>query len=136
VAWQHSGLSNVCSRISFESAFYPFKRKLTPAEVAECDRVFHWLEALLTESRGPFLFGRVTLADFALVPFVIRLTSHAIGLSAWPHVAAWTGEIWRFSLVGEWLDQAKTLPHVWDDSYLVPGMPVDLLPAGALAPGE
>src|SRR3546814_10167513 len=39
MAWQHSGLSGICARISFESAFYPLKRSLTDTECAEAARL-------------------------------------------------------------------------------------------------
>ena len=33
-AWQHSGLSNICPRLSFESSFYPDRRTLTEEEIS------------------------------------------------------------------------------------------------------
>lgn len=131
VAWQHSGLSNICARISFESAFYPFKRALTQAEIAESARVFAWLEKLLRAGGRPFLFGEVSLADFALVPLVVRLTRHSLDLASWPEAELWAKTLLRHTLVGEWLADADTLPHIWDDSYLVPEFPIDLAPSPA-----
>jgi glutathione S-transferase len=121
VAWQHSGLSNICARISFESAFYPVKRGLSPTEQGECKRLFDWLEQLITASRGPYLFGAaVALADFALVPAVVRLTRHDLNLGSWPGSASWADTILRHPLVREWMDVADQLPHVWLDDYLLP----------------
>src|SRR3546814_20621238 len=52
MAWQHSGLSGICARISFESAFYPLKRSLTDTECAEAARLFACLEETLQLSGG------------------------------------------------------------------------------------
>ncbi len=128
VAWQHSGLSNICARISFESAFYPFKRALTAQEKAECGRLFRMLEQSLGESGGPYLFGAVSLADFALVPTMIRLTRHKVNLLDFPLVAAWASTILTHEHAQEWLQTADSLPHVWLEDYLIPDARVELVP--------
>lgn len=126
MAWQHSGLSGICARISFESSFYPWRRTLTPAEVAEGERLFGWLEPRLAESGGPFLFGPVSLADFALAPTVVRLARHAYPLERYPAARGWTAALLDHRHVREWMDEADRLPHIWFDEYLVPGAPVEL----------
>lgn len=123
VAWQHSSLSNICHRISFESSFYPLKRCLTGDEVSECARLFRFLERILSKSEGPFLFGRVSLADFALTPTVIRLSRHNSPMDDFPLSRRWMTEVLNHPLVGEWLNEADQLPHIWFDDYLVPGQP-------------
>lgn len=120
MAWQHSGLSNICARISFESAFYPFKRALTNIERAECQRLFDPLERHLGASGGPYLFGPLTLADLMLVPSVVRLTRHDLDLSAWPRSKSWTNALLERPSVAEWMAQADALPHIWFDDYLDP----------------
>jgi glutathione S-transferase len=120
MAWQHSGLSNICARISFESGFYPFKRALTDAERKECVRLFDCLERNLQASGGPYLSGRLSLADLMLVPTVIRLTRHDLDLAPWPRSKAWTVALLARPSVVEWLSEADTLPHIWFDDYLVP----------------
>jgi len=118
LAWQHSGLSGICARISFESSFYPFKRALTAEEVGECDRLFNALDQALQRSGGPYLFGAISLADFALVPAVVRLTRHRIDLHSWPMVGAWAKQLLQHQLVTEWMVDADGLPHIWLDDYL------------------
>jgi glutathione S-transferase len=120
VAWQHSGLSQICARISFESAFYPYKRALNANEAAECVRLFDHLEHTLQRSRGDYLFGAVSLADFALTPAVVRLTRHDVNLGAWPMVNAWTKRLLANELVREWMADADAQPHIWLDDYLDP----------------
>jgi glutathione S-transferase len=118
LAWQHSGLSGIAKRISFESAFYPLKRALTLEESMECARLFKPLEKQLASSGGPYLFNTLTLADLALVPAIVRLTRHAADLEPWPHVREWCNAIMELRLVEEWLAEADRLPHIWLDDYL------------------
>lgn len=119
MAWQHSGLSNICARISFESAFYPYKRALTDSERAECKRLFDCLERHLEASGGPYLLGRLSLADLMLVPTIVRLTRHDLKISDWPRSKAWTVTLHERPSVAEWMAEADTLPHIWFDDYLV-----------------
>lgn len=125
-AWQHSGLSGICARISFESAFYPYKRTLVGPEMVECRRLFDWIEQLLANSGGPFLFGEISLADLALVPTIVRLTRHVLDLADWPRASAWSETLLATAHVGDWLAEADRLPPIWFDDYLVPGAPVVL----------
>ena len=39
VAWQHSGLSHLCPRLSFESSFYPDKRAMTQISNSSTSRL-------------------------------------------------------------------------------------------------
>ena len=129
MAWQHSGLSGICARISFESAFYPFKRALTGAEADECRRLFPALEEILERSGGPYLFGELSLADLMLVPTVVRLESHGVDLTSSPACRRWVDAILRRESVAEWLAEARAAPHIWFDDYLVPGEPIELAAA-------
>lgn len=117
-AWQHAGLSAICRRISFESAFYPDKRALTPTERGECARLFAHYDALLVRHGGPYLFGAISLADFMHVPTVIRLCAHDADLAPWPAAASWSRTLLAHPLVREWMDEAERLPHIWFDDYL------------------
>ena len=126
MAWQHSGLSDICQRISFESSFHSEKRELTQLEQAECQRLFSCFEDCLSLSGGPFLFKEVSLADFVHTPGVFRLTRHGADLSRWPMTRAWTREIAANPLVAEWMNEADQLPHIWIDEYLIPGEDIRL----------
>jgi glutathione S-transferase len=133
-AWQHAGLSSLCHRISFESAFYPLKRPLTDAEQRECDRLFQCYEAVLRRYGGPYLFGDVSLADFMHAPTVVRLARHAADTAAWPATHDWMRLLLAHPLVVEWLDEADRLPHIWFDDYLAePGDHAALLDGGPRA---
>lgn len=117
MAWQHAGLSNLCPRLSFESAFYPDKRVMTAQEVADAARVFTVWESELDRSGGPWLMGALSLADLAFVPTVVRLCSHNPPLRQWPLAASWTRRLLERESVREWMDEARTLPAVRLDDY-------------------
>lgn len=121
-AWQHSGLSSICRRISFESAFYPYRRALTEAEQAETRPLLGAYESCLREYAGDFLFGAVSLADFMHAPTVVRLHRHAVDTARYPKTEAWMKRLLALPHVSEWLEEADRLPHVWDDDYLLPGL--------------
>ncbi|HLU07954.1 MAG TPA: glutathione S-transferase family protein [Woeseiaceae bacterium] len=117
VAWQHSGLSNLCPRLSFESSFYPDRRRMTEDEVAQSARVFRFWEDELGRSGGPYLVGDLSLADLMFVPTVLRLTSHS-GLGQLPLAKAWTERLLSRQPVGEWLQEARAQPVVRLADYL------------------
>jgi glutathione S-transferase len=120
LAWQHSGLSNLCPRLSFESAFYPDKRAMTFDEQAQSARVYDVLEQQLQHSGGLYLFGDLSLADMALVPTAMRLTSHTpkSRLSNWPNVASWNDQLMAREVVNEWLSEAHEQPVVRLPDYM------------------
>jgi glutathione S-transferase len=117
VAWQHSGLSNLCPRLSFESAFYPDRRAMSPDEVTDKNRLFDVLETALQRSGGPFLMGALSLADLALVPTLIRIMSHGPDPDAWPLTQAWHQVLISRDTVQEWMQEAMSLPPVLLDDY-------------------
>jgi glutathione S-transferase len=123
LAWQHAGLSRICWRISFESAFYPIRRVLTGDEQREGERLFDHLESLLQASGGPFLFNDLSLADLVLVPTLLRLTRHNIDLERHPCSQQWVERVLERPSVHEWLSSAEGLPHIWDDDYLAGEIP-------------
>jgi glutathione S-transferase len=118
LAWQHAGLSSICSRLSFESAFYPERRAMTLAEAWEAQRFFAAIEASLKRSGGPFLVGAISLADLAFVPTVVRLISHSPRLDDFPLSSAWSSSILSRDSVREWMKEARDLPPVLLDDYL------------------
>jgi glutathione S-transferase len=116
-AWQHAGLSGVCTRLSFESSFYPDRRDMTADELAQAQRIFRMWEAELQQSGGPFLVGELSLADLAFVPTVLRLTAHTRSLEPWPLTGAWTRRLLARPSVQEWLQEANSLPVVRLQDY-------------------
>lgn len=119
LAWQHSGLSNLCARLSFESAFYPDRRKMTAGEISEAQRLFAVWESELSTSGGPYLAGPLSLADLTFVPTIVRLLSHAPDIEPWPLAHAWISAMFSRPSVREWMDEAATLPVVRLDDYVL-----------------
>lgn len=117
VAWQHSGLSGLCPRLSFESSFYPDKRAMSPDEVADTKRLFDVFESSLRHSGGPYLVGALSLADLAFVPTLVRIMSHGPNLDMWPSTRAWHRLLMSRDSVQEWMQEAVTLPPVLLDGY-------------------
>lgn len=117
-AWQHSGLSKLCPRLSFESSFYPDRRNMTEEEVAQSGRIFGVWEEELGTSGGPYLAGSLSLADLAFVPTVLRLVAHAANLDRWPLTDAWAQRLLGRETVQEWLREANALPVVRLPDYL------------------
>jgi len=117
LAWQHSGLSSICARLSFESAFYSQRRAMTPAEQNECARIFKVWEDELRASGGPYLLGELSLPDLAFVPAVLRLVAHGPNLEPWPLAKAWGERLVARPSVQQWLREAEGLPPVGLEEY-------------------
>lgn len=118
LAWQHTGLGHATPSIFFESAFYPDRRSLTDEELRECERLMDHFEKCLTANGGPFLFGKCSLADFAVAPTVLKYDRHGFPWSRWPSLPAWAHAVLEHPIVADWVAQADMLPHIWDQLYL------------------
>lgn len=117
LAWQHAGLSGLCPRLSFESAFYPDKRAMDDDEVNDSRRLFGVFEASLRRGNGPYLVGALSLADLAFVPTVIRIMAHEPDTEAWPLTKAWSDLLLSRPAVRQWMQEAAVLPPVFLDGY-------------------
>ena len=115
VAWVHSGMSQLCSNISFEDTFMNPDRALTNQEQAEIIRLFSVLEAELLRSGGPFLVGEIGLPDFSFVPVVRRLLWLNPDLGAFPLSASWASKLMNWPSVVQWMQEAERLPPVVSD---------------------
>jgi glutathione S-transferase len=116
-SWQHSGLSGLCPRLSFESSFYPDRRPMSDDEVADSNMIFRVWEQELSQSKGPYLVGELSLADLCFVPTVLRLTSHLHSLESWPLCSAWIKLLLERPAVKEWMAEANSLPPVRLEGY-------------------
>ncbi|PRC92784.1 glutathione S-transferase family protein [Solimicrobium silvestre] len=115
VAWVHSGMSELCSSISFESSFYKEHTPLSATETAEVESVFAIWEQELARSGGPFLVGELSLADLTFVPTIRRLLSRDVSIAEWPLAQAWTERMISRQSVVEWMREAESLPPVISD---------------------
>lgn len=119
IAWQHSGLSGICGELSYESAFYPDRRKMTAVEVTQSNRLFAVWEKELMQSGGPYLSGELSLADLMFVPTVVRLLAHQAELALYPITQTWCNKLMARASVREWMGEATALPPVFLDGYYV-----------------
>ena len=91
---------------------------MTSEEEQQAIRVFDAWEQELLNSGGPYLAGKLSLADLAFVPTVLRLTTHARDLGRWPTVQAWVSRLLDRASVSAWMSEARALPEVVLDDYL------------------
>lgn len=118
LAWQHAGLSGLCPRLSFESAFYTERRAMTADEQGQSRRIFAAWEQALARSGGPWLMGPLSLADLAFVPTVLRLLAHTAMPADFPLADAWSQRLLARASVQAWMQAARGLPPVLLDDYL------------------
>lgn len=90
---------------------------MSDAEVGDSARIFDVWEHELACSGGPCLAGKLSLADLAFVPTVVRLHAHAPDLDRWPRVSDWMDALLARAPVREWMDQARALPPVLLEGY-------------------
>ena len=117
LSWQHAGLSGLCPRLSFESAFYPDKRDMTTDEQMDADRLFSIWENELESSSGSYLCGALSLADLVFVPTVIRIYAHSPQIGTWPLAQQWIKRLLARESVEEWMSTARSLPPVILEDY-------------------
>lgn len=118
-AWQHSTMGKtICPKLSFESAFYPNKRVLSADEVTGAHKLYALWQQELQDHQGLYLFGELSLADLALVPTVLRLTSHLPIDERWPLANAWAERLLCRTFVKQWLLQAQALEPIYLECYL------------------
>lgn len=115
LAWVHSGMSGLCSDISFESVFAKPHQPSTPHVDAQIRKVAAILERELSGGSGPYLAGDLSLADLAFAPVVIRLRSRNPDFSQWPRFSAWKERLLGRSSVKEWMTEAETLPPIVEE---------------------
>lgn len=116
-AWQHSTFGNVCTCLSFESAFYKEKKQLTANEIASAEWVYSIWETHLTKNNGPYLVGQFSLADIALVPSVLRLKTHCSVSDKFPLTRGWMQRLLERPHVQEWLTEAYALEPIYCEGY-------------------
>lgn len=116
-AWQHSTLGNICRCLSFESSFYPEKKSLSRDEIVNAEKIYSIWEKELEYSGGPYLVGALSLADIALLPSVLRISSHHPIDSNWPLTSAWAERLLTRQHVQEWLSDAYKLEPIYHEGY-------------------
>ena len=86
--------------------------KIWPGAQADIERITTiWRECLATY-RGPYLFGRLTMADAMFAPVCARFTTYGVKLDS--PCAAYCQRIMAWPLMVEWIEAAKVEPEELD----------------------
>lgn len=118
LTWATTRSMEICSHLPFASSFYVEKRRLNAVEIVECKMLFNWLTCYLKSYEGPFLFSKLSLADLAFVPTLIRIFSHYPPIEDYPLVEAWSRQLLSLKSVRVWMKDAEQLPPINLDFYL------------------
>ncbi len=116
-AWQHSTFSRTCPCLSFESAFYADKKTLSKDEIDAIEWVYNIWETSIKACAGDYLVGDYSLADIALIPSVVRFSSHLQPGDNWPCTAAWIERLLARPHVKTWMDEAYQQPPIYLPGY-------------------
>jgi glutathione S-transferase len=104
----HAGFGNLRSALPMNvKASYPGFKVWTGAR-ADIDRIATVWRECLTESDGPFLFGKLTMADAMFAPVVTRFLTYHVSLDA--ECAAYCERIMALPEMIEWTEAAKAEP--------------------------
>ncbi|MFV8249120.1 glutathione S-transferase family protein [Bdellovibrio bacteriovorus] len=74
----HSGFASLRSQLSMDLKHSEEIRHLTPATIADINRVLEMWTTALKVSEGPYLFGDFCIADAFFAPIVFRFLSYKI----------------------------------------------------------
>lgn len=82
---------------------------------ANIERVFEIWQECLDRSGGPFLFGRISIADFFYFPVLTRFRTYGVALP--PAAAAWSEALEALPAVRALVDAARKAPEIplYDD---------------------
>ncbi len=104
----HSGFYNLRSALPMNlKAHYPGFKVWTGAQ-ADIDRVTEIWRECLGASKGPFLFGKPTVADAMYAPVCTRFVTYDVKLDA--TCQKYCAEILAWPAMQEWIEQAKSEP--------------------------
>lgn len=105
----HAGFYNLRSALPMNlKAFHP-KFKVWAGAQADIERIFTIWRACLTASGGPFLFGRLTMADAMYAPVCTRFLTYDVPLDA--QCAAYCKAIMNWPAMAEWVESARSEPE-------------------------
>jgi glutathione S-transferase len=109
----HSGFSNLRAALPMNlKADHPSFKVWSGAQ-ADIDRITTIWRDCLAASKGPFLFGTLTMADAMYAPVVTRFRTYHVKLDA--ICAAYCRQIMALPPMAEWIAAAKTEPEALDE---------------------
>ena len=102
VGWNRAAHATLCASATLENAFAGGGATLAPHEQREAFMLFAVIESQLLASRGPYLFGNLSLADIAFVPTLVRTLAAKADLGPWKSATRWAARMLHRRTVAEW----------------------------------
>lgn len=109
----HAGFYNLRSALPMNLKVRHAGFKVWAGAQADIDRIRIIWRDCLTASGGPFLFGRLTMADAMYAPVCTRFLTYDVPLDA--QSAAYCRAIMNWPAVAEWVEAAKAEPEELDE---------------------
>ena len=104
----HAGFYNLRSALPMNLKSHHPKFKVFAGAQADIDRVLTIWRECLDRYGGPYLFGRLSIADVMYAPVCTRLITYDVKLD--PVCAAYCATIMQWPAMAEWIAQAKAEP--------------------------
>ena len=109
----HAGFYNLRSALPMNLKAHHPNFKVWAGAQADIERIRSIWKERLTESGGPFLFGRLTMADAMYAPVCTRFLTYDVALD--PQCAAYCKAIMNWPAMAEWMDAALAEPEEMDE---------------------
>lgn len=104
----HSGFSNLRSALPMNLKEHFPDFKVWAGAQADIDRIMTIWRECLTKHKGPYLFGKLSVADAMYAPVCARFTTYNVKMDA--VVGAYCRRIMALPMMTEWIKAAKTEP--------------------------
>jgi glutathione S-transferase len=104
----HAGFYNMRSALPMNLKAHHPNFKVWAGAQADIDRIRTIWRDCLTASGGPFLFGKLTMADAMYAPVCSRFHTYDVKLD--PQCAAYCRAIMSWPAMAEWIEAAKAEP--------------------------
>jgi glutathione S-transferase len=104
----HSGFSNLRSALPMNLKAHHPGFKIWSGAQADIDRIVTIWRECLGEYKGPYLFGRVSIADAMYAPVVTRFMTYDVALD--DQCTAYCRDIMALPEMIEWVAAAKAEP--------------------------
>ena len=109
----HAGFYNLRSALPMNIKAHHPGFKVWAGAQADIERVRTIWKECLQASGGPFLFGRLTMADAMYAPVCTRFLTYDVPLD--PECAAYCKAILNWPAMAEWMDAAHSEPEEMDE---------------------
>jgi glutathione S-transferase len=109
----HAGFYNLRSALPMNLKAHHAGFKVWAGAQADIERIRNIWKECLTASGGPFLFGRLTMADAMYAPVCTRFLTYDVALD--PQCAAYCKAVMNWPAMAEWMDAAHAEPEEMDE---------------------